>query len=151
MNNTERKTLFIVRTISIKELSQEELQIEYEVCKIRYKTWKNASFQDYLDWYKDVHKNFFEISSEDFAYFESSEEARTSILSNQADMNDGGAYKYAAVVEVPYKASYPDSMYVESFELYRFNKELEKYEDISLDADEETKALNYSFNNNPKK
>lgn len=141
----KNNNLFIVRTFSLKKVVDEDLNIEYEVFKIKYKAWKNKTFEEFLSWHKDFHKNPYDIESEDFAYFETKEEAADSILRNQADMNDGGAYKYASIVEVPYKVSYPNSMYVQSVTLYRFNKKTEKFEIIDMETDEETRAIKNIF------
>lgn len=133
--------LFIVRTISLKKLSQKDIEKDFEVTKILSPIWKDKTIEEFIEFKKGFNDDKYSLEGEDFTYVQDKDSAEKCILRNQADMNDGGAYKYAAILEVPYGVSYSTSMYLQSFELYEFNKEKETYEKVSFDKNEETQTI----------
>ena len=89
--------LFIISTVELKEKTEKDLMVEYEVYKLKYPFWANKSYERFCDFQKEWHWNKYSFKEEDNSYFTDIREAKSFVEGNFADINDGGIYDYALI------------------------------------------------------
>ena len=119
--------MFIGKVISLRKKTEKDLHEEYEIMKIRHDNWKNKTFEDYINFAKNWQIYDFGVSTISICYSLDSNEIEKIITNNYADINDGGLYDYAAIVEVPINAVYPETEII-SIKLFKYDVTKNKYE-----------------------
>jgi hypothetical protein len=92
--------IYIIRTMSVNENSEDDLRKEYEIFKIKYDTWHSKTFDEFLKFQKSWKDDKYSIHTDDLVYCESYEIAYDKVINNCCDMNDGGLYNYVAILKV---------------------------------------------------
>lgn len=137
-------TIFIVKTIKLRKLTEEDLKTGFEMLKVRSKNWRNRTFKEYVEFEAGWDRGEYNSISEDNAYFKSLDEAKNFTINNTCDLNDGGVFNYAIIQEVPLNCSYAYTR-IKSDYLFKFNRDTDKYEEIDFDSDNETRYLSRNY------
>lgn len=138
-------SLFILKTISLKKISTEELKKEYQIYQIKYPVWKNKTYEEFLEFSKSWSWDKYDCSSEDNCYFTDKNEAIDTAIDNIQDLNDGGVYNYILILEVPFNATYSQHMRAKSGTLLKYNVDSDKYSIVDFDYDEETEFISNKY------
>ena len=134
--------IYIVRTIDLKQKTEQDLRNEFEICRINHPLWKTKTYKDYIKFLKGWKKDKYSISYEDNAYCESWEIAYEKITTNACDMNDGGVFNYASIIKTPINCCYPTSCIIDNnISLFKFNRDTDDYFKIDENFNEETKWM----------
>lgn len=136
----EGKYLYIVSTVSLKELSENDLKKDFELHKVQYPGWKNKTFQEYCEFKKGWGRDKYELSQEDNSYFLDFEKAKECVERNFADINDGGAYNYTVIKRTPLEKAYAMT-YVEELHIFKYDNKTSTYKELPLDTNNETKYI----------
>ena len=139
-------TIFIVKTINLRSLTEKNLKDDFEVLKIKNKLWRNRTFEEYVEFEADWDRDKYKATSEDNAYFNNLDEAKEFVINNTCDLNDGGVFNYIIIQEVPINSSYAYTR-IESNYLFKFNRSTNKYEQTDFNFDEETKYISRRYEN----
>ena len=134
--------IYIVKTISLHEKTEDDLQKEFKTFKINHPIWLLKSYNDFLDFQTSWNDNKYSIDYDDNCYCDSYKLAYIKLLNNVCDINDGGSYNYGCVVKTPLDVTYASS-YIENDDitLYKFNLETDCYDLIDKNYDSETKFI----------
>ena len=144
-----RPSLYILKTISVREKTEDLLKKEWEIRNIKYPKTK-VSYEDYLKFLEDWNDRYFEFSSEDNCYFKDLDTAKYYAKTNIADINDGGIYDYIAILKTDLETAYAMTNYDEAY-LFKFNYKTNSYESIEFNDSKEGKfiidklGINYLF------
>ena len=134
-----QNNLFILKTIQIKEKSEEDLHREWLIRNIQYDTNK-MTCEDYIEFLDSWDDKKYSYDYENNCYFTDLEKAKFYATSNMGDINDGGVYNYVAIVEVPYNRTYATTE-IQSIYIFKFNYKKDTYEEVDLNSSEETKFI----------
>lgn len=137
-------TIFIVKTIKLIKLTEEDLKTDFEMLKVRSKNWRNCTFEEYIEFETDWDRGEYKTTSEDNAYFNNLDKAKQFVINNTCDLNDGGLFNYIIIQEVPLNCSYTYTKIKNDY-LFKFNRDIDKYEQIDFDCDNETKYLSRNY------
>lgn len=135
--------IYIIRTIELINKTQEVINKEFEIYKIEHPKGKIKNYDEFLEFQKSWDQDKFILHCEDNSYFTDLEIAKDKVINNICDINDGGVYNYSVVLKVPTNCIYAITYIKEDdVSLFKFDKELNKYYEISKDFNKET---NYIF------
>jgi len=130
--------LYILKTIEIKNKTEEDILLEYQIVQLKHEIWKDKTLEDYKDFIKGWNIGKYKVSMEDNCYFDNIETAKKKAINNACDMNDGGIYNYIAIIKVSMNLCYAQVTNVEELKLFKFDKDEYCYYEVNTDSDEET-------------
>lgn len=134
--------IYIIKTISLKSKTEEDRQKEFEICKINYPLWKEATYQDYITFSKEWNEYDYKISSEDNCYCDEYDFTKNNVIDNSTDINDGGVYNYVAVIHTPINHAYAmTNIEQNDIHLFKFNSHSEKYDEVGYKDSKESKFI----------
>lgn len=116
-----RSDVFVLFAVSVSPKTQEQIDKDYAAQKLKY---KKMTKEYYLDMLKHTYEDKFNIFFEPNAYFIDEKEAQYYIENNMADINDGGAYEYAMIIQYPLNQVYPMPT---QRTLYKYVRETDRY------------------------
>ena len=112
--------IYIVKTIDLRLKTKESLMKEFEIAKINSpKIWKNRNFDEYIKFLKSWNSDKFSIKDENFSYCTDYKTAYKQIATNSCDMNDGGVYNYAAILQVRTNCGYAETE-INNMQVFQF-------------------------------
>lgn len=121
------QSIYIGKMISLKEKTKEDIEKEFEIIKIKNKSWQSKTLDDYINFIKNWCNYDYIMSTEDNCYGLDYNEIENLIINNYADVNDGGIYNYATIIEIPINKMYAYTEVI-SIQIFKYNKESNKYE-----------------------
>jgi hypothetical protein len=134
--------IYMVRTISLNEKSEDDLQREFEIFKLKYPIWINKTYEEFLHFQQSWKEDKYSISYEDNAYCENYEIAHKKVINNACDINDGGSYNYIAIIKVPMNGCYAMTYTQRSdINLFKFDMDRLSYLEVNDYDTEEAKWL----------
>lgn len=124
------ENLFILKTISIEEKTEEDLKREWEINKLLH---GHITFEEYkelmLSWWQDRYT----YAESDVAYFTDLEMIHSAKV-DMCDITEGGLYEYVAIVEVALNRVYTNC-YPLSVRVFKYNRENSSYEPVETKDD----------------
>lgn len=139
VNLADSPSIYILKTISLKKKTEEDLIKEWKIRNIKYSN-KEVSYEDYLEYLESWNEKEYDFSEEDNCYFTDLATAKEYAVSNMADMNDGGVYDYALIVKTDLNRAYAMTNYEEPY-FFKFNYDTHKYEEVDLNDSEKGKMI----------
>lgn len=136
-------TFYIIHPISIRELTQEDLKIAYEIDCLKHN--KTLNYDKWLQLQKDFNCDKYKIGYYDLGYFLQKEQALYAVEHNLAGMDEGGCYPFAIIEELRFNVGYPSCSDYTNYELFEINDDYDGYHSISWDKNEKTKAIKKEF------
>lgn len=138
------ENIYYVQAISLQELTEELLNKEYEIHKIKYNQPKLTKEQ-FLKFMEDWHQSKYDIDSFISSYHETLEEAKEYAQRNIGDINEAGCYNYAAVCKAPLGLTYYNTGQnaKEDFILYKYDRESHSYKELAKDVPEYKSLLEH--------
>lgn len=128
--------IYILSAVDIQPVTQEILEKEFEVTKIRYPAWKNKTFQEFLQIKADTYETKYNIETYDTAYFLNPLTAEQYAKENMADINEAGSYPYLVIYSRPTNHMYAEANKTE-VRLFVYERETDSYREIkNIKADE---------------
>ena len=94
------QNIYVVAGISVREITPEEEQRDFEAIRLMHPSWKGKTIEDYRKWTAGWQEDRWKIQVEDAAYFLDEETAIEAVQSNIGGLDDGGVYKYACVYPI---------------------------------------------------
>ena len=132
-----KSSIYVLYAVDVIAVTHESLVHEFASYKSRYPQRDWDSFMKYKsNWDRDKYK----FIAENIAYFSDLETAVDKTVSNRLDFNEGGAYPYAIICEMPLNAIYAFS-YNRKMWLYKYNRNTGEYEKISWEDSQDTLYL----------
>lgn len=98
--------IHIIYAIDAKEKTKDDLLKEHEIFKIQHPNWQKSTFSEFLSFQKEWKHDKYSFDVEDIAYFLDKQKAIDFISNNRTDINEAGAYPFAALLSVPIGTSY---------------------------------------------
>lgn len=139
-DSCENKYLYIVSTISLKKITEDDLKKDFEIFKVKYPFWKNKTFEQYYEFKKELNSHKYHMSQEDNSYFLDLKKAKSCVEKNFADINDGGVYNYVLIKKIPLSLAYA-MIYVEELYIFEYEPETSTYIEIPLNKDDESSYI----------
>lgn len=136
----EKRYIYVVSTVDLKEKTEAMLKSEYEQTKAKYDTWKNKSYEEFYEFQKGWGWHRYKLRQEDNSYFMELDKAKEAVINNFADINDGGTYNYALIKKVPVGKAY-GMLSVKELYIFKYDRESDKYIEVGLEDNEETKYI----------
>lgn len=140
MKNKNINYIYVVSTVSLKIRTEEDLNLDFEIHKIKYPYWRNKSYEDFYNFEKGWNYHKYKLEKEDNSYFLSLEDAKDAVSRNFANINDGGVYNYVLINKIPIGKAYA-MLQSEDVYIFKYDKELDVYTEVDLDSSEETKYI----------
>lgn len=125
------ENLFILKTISIEEKTEEDLQREWEVNVLLH---GQITFERYKELMRSWWQDRYTYAESDVAYFTDLEMAIHSAKVNMCDINEAGSYEYVAIAEVSTNRIYTNC-YPLSVRVFKYNRENNSYEPVETNDD----------------
>lgn len=133
--------LFILKAISLKEKTEEDLKRDFDIVKIKYNVWKYKTLKEYIEFEKGWNRDKFNINTENILYSLDKMRAKELLIKNVADFNDGGAYNYAILLSIPQDTAYAELTDINEYELFKYNQKTSTYELITDLNDEKAQYI----------
>lgn len=102
------ESIYVCYVVSVMKETEESLRKRYEVYKLQYDK-PYVTFERFMELQRSWRTDKCIISSFEVGYFDDKEDAVKAISSNMADINECGAYPFAAIVEMPKNCFYPNT------------------------------------------
>lgn len=135
--------IYLVFAISLTEKTEEILEKEYRIECARHN--KELNRDKFMALMKDIKEDKYEISGFLSGFYKNKKEAEKVVTNNIADINEAGAYKYAAIcaadIGVAYYNSYQN---IETdFDVYKYNVKKDRYEPLTKENEEYNPIVHY--------
>lgn len=134
--------LYILYLVDIHEVTQRDLDIGFASYHVRF---PDRTYEQYLKYKKNWDADKYTFDIEPQGYFIDKATAVDYAESNMGDINEAGAYPYVVVSSMPMHCVYPHAN-IREHTLFHFNKETERYDEVSWDLNEGTKCLGRHIN-----
>lgn len=118
----ETTNIFILKGMNIEKKTIYDWKRECKIFNLNLPENRQKNVEAYKAFQRGFDKTAdWKIEEYNHAYFTKEEFAIRGAKENMGGLDDGGVYKYCAVVEVPCGVSYPEIGEVESFHLFKYN------------------------------
>lgn len=115
--------IYLVNMIDIKRKTKADWEKEFKIFNINYKSTYKC-LNNYKEFIKGTYKcSDYIITEEIVGYFTNKKTAQHMLSKNIYDVNDGGIYPYAIIIELPANVFYPESFSMaKRVHIYKFVK-----------------------------
>ena len=118
----ETTNIFILKGMNFSKKTELDWEKECKIFNLELSAHRQKSIEDYKSFQHDFDKTSdWKIDDYNHAYFTKEEIAIIAAKENMGGLDDGGVYKYCAIIEVPCGVSYPELGEIESFHLFKYN------------------------------
>lgn len=128
----------ILYSVDVRERTPESFEKECEAYHLRY---PNRNIENYKKLMAAQHKDKYTFVIEPTGYFIDEAQAEHYAVENICDINEAGSFPYVVLSQVPLNQMYPFGDPEDKKRLFLFDVNTQKYEEISWDYNEATKAL----------
>lgn len=133
-----KSNICILYSVDVRERTPESFEKECEAYHVRY---PNRNMENYRKLMASQHKDKFTFVIEPTGYFIDEAQAEHYAVENICDINEAGSFPYVVLSQVPLNQMYPFGDPEDKKRLFLFDMHTQKYEEISWDYNEATKAL----------
>ncbi len=129
-------SVYLVYAASIKKLAEEDLRKKYEKAKIDHgPKWE---YENYINYLKEWGEDEYNINKWISSVHTNKKEAIDYAVENYGDINEAGCYNYTAVMKADCGCTYFETHInpIKDIELFKYNRELDKYEKMNGDEPE---------------